>query len=366
MPTPEPLQDFAWRSESDAPRPQALVDIDDRTTADEALKRVRRGEVLRYVGDFLNAKQLLQAMERRLPPPAAAHSPLEAFRAERLQRQREQETLSKVVVSLAPGYRLALPRAPEVAKACSDVWGPSPAQATVVALKTLLGMLGAAQWRKTGLAVPGLKGKLTPHYGVYLPTRHEYVELLLRRPEVVQGKSAIEVGTGTGVLSFVLLQRGASAVRATDVEPRAVACARENATHLGLSARFTVEEADLFPDARADLVLFNPPWLPEQPKSRVDRAVFDAGGQALEGFLAGLSAHLNPGGLGLLILSDLAQRLGLRPPEFLGQRLAAHGLAVAWSESAPARHGKAKDAAQPLHAARSAEVTTLYALQPVP
>jgi methylase of polypeptide subunit release factors len=141
-----------------------------------------------------------------------------------------------------------------------------------------------------------------------------------------------------------------------------VACARENAQRLGLSERFTVEETNLFPEGRADLVLFNPPWLPEEPKSRVDRAVFDGGGKVLEGFLAGLAAHLEPGGLGLLILSDLGERLGLRAPGLLTQRLAAHGLTVAWSLAAQARHGKAKDAADPLHAARSAEVTTLYAL----
>jgi methylase of polypeptide subunit release factors len=170
------------------------------------------------------------------------------------------------------------------------------------------------------------------------------------------------VGTGTGVLSFVLLQRGAASVVATDCDPRAVACARENAERLGLARRFEAREADLFPEGRADLVISNPPWLPEAPKNRVDRAVFDEDSRFLLRFLEGLPAALTPGGQGLLILSDLAVLLGLRPPGWLEEQFTRSGLGVKWTRSTPARHSKARDKSDPLHAARSREVTTLYAL----
>jgi SAM-dependent methyltransferase len=357
------MDSFRWRTESAEPAPTRLFLVDDRLTADGALRRVRRGEYLQYAGDFHNAKQLLGAMGRRLPPQRPARSPLEAFRAERRARQLEHETLSRVVVALDPDYRLTLSRAPDVAQACRWVWGESEGQHTVVPLKTLLGMLGAAEWRRKGLAVPGLAGLLHPHYGVYLPTRTDYVELLEHVSEV-RGKRVFDVGTGTGVLSFLLLQRGASSAVATDVDARAVACARENAQWLGLTDRLEVLEADLFPEGRADLVISNPPWIPEPPKNRVDRAVFDEDSRFLTRFLEGLSSHLAPGGEGLLLLSNLAVLLGLRAPQWLDEQLGRCGLKVKWKRSTPARHARARDAADPLHTARSREVTTLYCLLP--
>ena len=354
-----------WRSESDEPTPSKLSPVDDRLTADTALRRVKRGEHLLYTGDFHNARQLVGAMARRLPPPAPARSSLEAFRAERRHRQLEHETLSRIVVALDRDYQLKLRRAPDVAEACRWVWGEAETDETLVSLKTLLGMLGASEWRRKGLSVPGLQGKLHPHYGVYLPTRTDYVELLLAVPvKELKGKRVFDVGTGTGVLSFLLLQGGAASAVATDTDPRAVACARDNAGRLGLASRFQVLETDLFPAGTADLVISNPPWIPEPPKNRVDRAVFDDDNRFLLGFLDGLAAHLNPGGQGLLVLSDLAVLLGLRPAGWLEEQLAQRGLEVKWKRSTPARHSKTKDKGDPLHTARSKEITTLYGLVP--
>lgn len=352
---------FTWRSESDEPSPARLHPVDDRLSADTALKRVRRGEFLLYSGDFHNAKQLLGALGRRLERASNARTPLEAFRAERRARQLEHETLSRIVVSLDRDYRLALSRAPDVALACRQVWGEPETEFTVVPLKQLLGMLGAAEWRRKGLSVPGLTGLIHPHYGVYLPTRTDYVELLLSLP-TLKGPRVFDIGTGTGVLSFILLQRGASSVQATDIDSRAVACARENAERLGLRKSFQVTEGDLFPEGKADLVVCNPPWIPEPPKNRVDRAVFDEDNQFLRRFLEGLPDALTPGGEGLLILSDLAVLLGLRPQGWLQEQFARCGLTVKWSRSTAARHSKSKDTSDPLHMARSREITTLYCL----
>ncbi|WP_141332465.1 class I SAM-dependent methyltransferase [Myxococcus sp. AB025B] len=352
---------FTWRSESDEPSPARLHPVDDRLSADTALKRVRRGEFLLYSGDFHNAKQLLGALGRRLERASNARTPLEAFRAERRARQLEHETLSRIAVSLDRDYRLALSRAPDVALACRQVWGEPETEFTVVPLKQLLGMLGAAEWRRKGLSVPGLTGLIHPHYGVYLPTRTDYVELLLSLP-TLKGPRVFDIGTGTGVLSFLLLQRGASSVQATDIDSRAVACARENAERLGLRKSFQVTEGDLFPEGKADLVVCNPPWIPEPPKNRVDRAVFDEDNQFLRRFLEGLPDALTPGGEGLLILSDLAVLLGLRPQGWLQAQFARCGLTVKWSRSTAARHSKSKDTSDPLHMARSREITTLYCL----
>lgn len=352
---------FVFQSESDEPAPAQLVEVDDRLTADDALKRVRRGETLWYRGTFLNAKQLVSAMGRRLPKPPAAKTALDAFRQERRSRQLEHATLSKIVVGLDAEYRLLLAGAPRVSEGCRLLWGPPRGPLTVTALKTVLGLIGAEAWREKGLEVPGLEGRLHPAFGVYTPTRAEYVELLTRVRDV-KGSTVFDIGTGTGVLSFVLLQRGASRAIGTDVEARAVVCAQSNAKALGLSGRFTAMERALFPEGRADLVVCNPPWIPEAPKNRFDVAVFDADQAFLRGFLSELPQHLTQTGRGLLIISDLAELLGLRQPGALVQLIEASGLTIARTHTTKAKHGKAKDREDPLHAARSKETTTLYEL----
>jgi methylase of polypeptide subunit release factors len=352
---------FVYQTESGESAPTQLFEVDDGVSADQALARVRRGETLWHRGTFLNAKQLISAMSRRLTRPPVTTTALDAFRQERRTRQLEHETVSKLLVGLDRQYRVQLTGAPDARSACEHVWGASTADLTVTPLKTLLGMLGAQEWRKKGLAVPGLKGTLIPSFGVYTPTRAEYVDLVARVRNV-DGRTVFDVGTGTGVLAFLLLQRGATHVVATDIEPRAVRCAKENAVRLRLESRFSVMERPLFPEGQADLIVCNPPWIPEAPKNRFDRAVFDLDNAFLLGFLEGLSAHLTVGGRGLLIISDLAERLGLRQPGWLESSIAAAGLVISERFSAAARHGKSKDTTDPLHAARSKELTTLYTL----
>ncbi|MBX5480259.1 MAG: class I SAM-dependent methyltransferase [Myxococcaceae bacterium] len=358
-----------WRSEAGVPAPTHVALVDDRTRADEALRRIRRGEQLLYVGDFQNARQLLASLGRRLeksrrwPVPRTA---LEAFRQERQRRGEEHALLSRLLVPLDDTYTVALRRGPKLRDACEPVWGPpAPGTFTVVALRELLGMVGAAEWRKKGVRVEGLPGPIHPHYGVFSPTRPEYTGLIRAAPAPT-GKRVFEIGTGTGVLSFLLLARGASEVVATDIDPRAVACAAENAERLGFGPdRFRVLERPLFPDGQADLVVCNPPWIPERPKTRIDRAIYDEDSAVLRGFFAGLADHLAPGGQGWLILSDLPELIGLREAGWLNEQLDAAGLRTVWRRSVAPQHPRAKDPTDPLHRVRSRETTRLYALEPI-
>ncbi|MFT3713675.1 MAG: class I SAM-dependent methyltransferase [Archangium sp.] len=354
--------DIVWISESDAPRPTAWTVVGDAAKADDALKRVRRGEWLLYEGDFHNAKQLVAAMGRRIKGAAKTTNPLAAFRAERLARAQEHETLGRLLVELDAKWRAPkLKRAPEgLAVACELAWGKAKGR-SLVSLKTLLGVLGAAEWTKKGLDVPGLKKKLVTRYGVYVPTRTDYLDVLSQLSNV-KGAKCFDIGTGTGVLALLLLQKGAASVVGTDVEPRAIACARENAKVFGETKFFSVEERPLFPEGRADLIVCNPPWVPEVAKNRFDRAVFDEGGAMLSAFLSGLREHLTPGGRGALIISNLAELLGLRESGALEAQFAAKGLRCVRKINQPAKHGKSKDVDDPLHAVRSKEVTTLYEL----
>lgn len=352
----------AWLSPGVEP-PARMGAADDRTTAREALARIRRGEALLYRGDYQNARQLLAALARRLHPRDLPSGAERAWRAERERRRVEREVLSRLLVPIEAGFRVPLRRAPDVTAALAEAIGAAAPVPGLLPLRDLLGMIGAHEWRRRGVPVPALGAPVHPHFGVYAPVRGEYVDLVARAAAAwpVAGKRAFDVGTGTGVLALVLARAGATVV-ATDVEPRAVACARENADRLALAARVDVVEADLFPDGEADLVVSNPPWLPDEARTPLERAVYDPGGTFLERLVLGIPAHLAPGGEAWVVLSDLAELLGLRPPGHVAALAARAGLRIAdVLETRPA-HRRAADAADPLHAFRSREVTRLYRL----
>src|SRR5207253_7923858 len=123
-------------------------------------------------------------------------------------------------------------------------------------------------------------------------------------------------------------RRGVKRVIATDLDERALACARENIERLGTAPQVEVVRADLFPEGRAPLVVCNPPWVPARPSSSLEHAIYDEDSRMLRGFLAGLAAHLVPQGEGWLVLSDLAEHLGLRAAGEVEALIAQAGLHV--------------------------------------
>ena len=228
-------------------------------------------------------------------------------------------------------------------------------------------MIGAHEWRINGIDIPALGGKIHPHYGIFAPIRSEYVDLVARAPlpaAAAASSVAFDIGTGTGVLAAVLARRGIKRVIATDRDPRALACARDNLGRLGLAGKVEVVDADLFPEGRAALAVCNPPWIPARPSSPLEHGIYDPDSRMLKGFLQGLGAHLEPGGEGWLILSDLAEHLGLRSREALLAAFEAAALKVVDRIDTRPKHPRAADASDPLHRARSSEVTSLSRLSP--
>ena len=365
-----------WRSESGASAPRRVIAADDTLPADTAYRMACEGTGLLWTGDFQNARMLLQALMRRADrkprkvaakaaQKAAAATPAEAFHLHRQAQAQRARVLSSVLIVLEGDYTIALRRAPDLRQACTEAWGPASGNRVVASLRELLGLVGAHEWRKKGVEIPALGAppgnRIHPHYGVFSPVRGEYVDLVAQAP-LPSKTLAFDVGVGTGVLSAVLARRGVQRVVATDQDPRALTCARENLQRLGLTGRVELQQQDLFPEGKAPLVVCNPPWLPARASSPIERAVYDEGSGMLRGFLAGLGAHLEPGGEGWLILSDLAEHLQLRTREQLLEWIAQGGLKVLGRQDVKPRHGKSADASDALHAARAAEVTSLWRL----
>lgn len=329
------------------------------------------GTALLWRGDFQNARQLLQAMARRLDrkpgkstPAKPPLSATDAFNRHRMAQAQRARTLGMLLIPFGADHEIALRRAPDARQACREAWGDA-AVPYVASLRELLGAIGAHEWRKNGVEIPALAGRIHPHYGVFSPVRGEYVAMVANAPlpvALAKNSLAFDVGTGTGVLSAVLARRGVRHVVATDQDRRALACACENVERLGMKAQVDVIEADLFPPGRAPLIVCNPPWVPARPSSPLEYAVYDPDSRMLRGFLGGLAEHLEAGGEGWLILSDLAEHLGLRSRATLLELFDKAGLKVVGRIDVRPTHPKAVDASDPLHAARAAEVTSLWRL----
>ncbi|WP_323123098.1 class I SAM-dependent methyltransferase [Burkholderia alba] len=351
-----------WHSEAGTPAPKRAVPADDRTTADVAYRLASEGTALVWQGDYQNARQLLQALARRIDrkPKKAAATPVDAFNFHRLAQSQRARTLGMLLIPLEADYSIALRRAPDLKAACEEAYGPG-GERSIASLRELLGLVGAHEWRKKGVEIAALGGRIHPHYGVFSPVRGEYVTLVERAP-LPSTALAFDIGTGTGVLAALLASRGVARVVATDQDARALACAAENVARLGHAAQVEVVEADLFPAGRAPLIVCNPPWVPARPSSPLEHAVYDPDSRMLKGFLAGLAAHLEPGGEGWLILSDLAEHLGLRTRAELLGWIDAAGLVVLGRDDIKPHHPKAADPADPLHRARAAELTSLWRL----
>ncbi|MGS0740263.1 methyltransferase [Glaciimonas sp. GG7] len=351
-----------WHSESGAPAPKRVVIADDRMTADVAFRLASEGTAMLWRGDFQNARQLLQALARRTDrkPPKQATTPGDVFNFHRQAQSQRARTLAMVLLPFDEHYSIPLRRAPDVQQACFEAYGPA-AGPFVATLRELLGLIGAHEWRKKGVDIPALGARIHPHYGVYSPVRGEYIGLVAEAP-LPTTTLAFDIGTGTGVLAALLARRGIARIIATDQDPRALACARENLTRLGLDQQVDVVQADLFPPGRAALIICNPPWLPARPNSPIEYAVYDPDSRMLRGFLSGVAEHLAPGGEAWLILSDLAEHLTLRPRATLLAWIAEAGLSVIGRMDVKPHHPKAADETDPLHAARAAEVTSLWRL----
>ena len=404
-----------WRSERGAAPPKKVVLADDTMTADVAYRLACEGTALLWRGDFQNARQMLQALARRIDKPrkapkrpaakakdagsdlgdatksGAAHAgntgatakiASQEFHLHRQAQSQRARVLGMLLLSFDADYGLSLRRSPDARLACAQGWWGEAVlegDASVASLRELLGLISAHEWRKKGVEVPALgaapNNRIHPHYGVFSPVRGEYVALVGKAPLPSTavgavpnaGLVAFDIGVGTGVLSAVLARRGVAHVVGTDQDPRALACALENLTRLGVGGRADAPvqllQTDLFPPGRAGLIVCNPPWLPARAGSPIERAVYDEGSTMLLGFLNGLAAHLEPGGEGWLILSDLAEHLGLRSRAFLLAAFDAAGLCVVERLDTVPVHGKAQDATDPLHAARALEVTSLWRLQ---
>jgi hypothetical protein len=360
-----------YRTEGGNAPPKRVVPADDTLSADEAFRLASEGAALLWRGDFQNARQLLQALGRRADKPgkrkrkaapAATDVPGQAFHLDRQAKAQRARTLGMLLIPFDRDYTIPLRRAPDVRQACTEAWG-EPDAPFCVSLRELMGVVGAHEWRKKGVVIPALGARIHPHYGVYSPVRGEYVALVAEAP-LPRGRCRTRrlrhrhrhrrAGGRAGTARAVRHRhRPAAACRARlrGRERPAWAC-----------AEVEVLQADLFP-RRAGRSRGVQPALgaggsraharggrvrPGQP--HVARFSRRAGG-ASDAWRRGLADPVRPGRTPGPALTRRA-----------AGRIAQAGLAVLGRLDTRPVHPRAADPDDPLHAARSAEVTSLWRL----
>jgi methylase of polypeptide subunit release factors len=374
-----------WHSENGIAAHKKVVIADDTLTADDAYHLACEGTAILWKGDFQNARQLLQALVRRIDKPSKKSkragkridksvdatpkkTAKDIFNQHRLAQSQRARILGMLLIQCNPDHTISLRRAPDFSQACTEAYG-AVTQSYVVSLRELLGVVSAHEWRKNGLPIladeNGEPVFVHPHYGVFSPVRGEYIELVCNAPlpEALDTDSmAFDIGVGTGVLSIIFAMRGIEKIVATDQDDRALACAKANITLLNLGSQIEIVKANLFPPGKASLIVCNPPWIPARPSSTLEHAVYDPESQMLKGFLAGLKDHLSPKGEAWLILSDLAEYLELRTRQELLSWIEAAGLIVLGRIDTKPKHPKSGDETDLLYFARAAEATSLWRL----
>ena len=354
-----------WHSANQWPAPKRLLPLQTVLSAGQALKLLTQGTALLWEGDFHQGRQMLSSVKRSLTGRISIEpnaSMPEAFHKFRLTRSQQARLLGLILIKVEPGWILPLRRALPIEAACRAALGEFDTP-VLMPLTELLGILSAYQWHLNGVEVTALQARIYPQHGVFAPTRQEYLGLLAQVPLPEPCNSAIDLGTGTGVIAAILAKRGVTHVTAVDHYPPALACARDNIERLGLSETVQVRAADLLDGSpTVDLIVCNPPWLPGVVRSPLDAAVHDPEHRMLKGFLDTAPQHLNPGGQAWLIMSNLAELLGLRSREQLSQWISSAGLQVLRRHDTRPVHPKASRQSDPLANWRSQEITSLWQL----
>jgi len=146
---------------------------------------------------------------------------------------------------------------------------------------------------------------------IYEPAEDSFLLADAALKEAEPGMHILEIGTGSGFVSAVLLANLKDIhLLATEINPHAARCAKANGVE--------VIRTDLFrgikpekPEKLFDLILFNPPYLPTSKDEKVQgwlNYAFDggiSGRETLDMFLDEVKDYLKPGGKILVLISSI-------------------------------------------------------------
>ncbi len=174
-----------------------------------------------------------------------------------------------------------------------------------------LGLNGARQWYEKGIQYPMLAHRIHPFYGTYFPTRNEHLLLFDKwLKTTTKPEKALDIGTGCGVISFILHAHGVRNIHATDINPNAIFSLNQELEKLGEPYKQSIYpiQKSFFGGFKAsvnDLVVFNPPWIPGKAEKSMDQACYFDGG-FFDAFFRQADTQCETGAQIVLLFSDYA------------------------------------------------------------
>ena len=198
-----------------------------------------------------------------------------------------------------------------------------------VSFPEMQGMNSSWQWYEKGIEIKTLDLTLKPYYGTYFPTRFDHLKLFDKWLKKYDGakNNAIDIGVGSGILTFQLIQNGFKNIFATDTNKNAIIGVAEESKRLGFEDKITLNHGDLFEncDVKADLIVFNPPWLLAKHalEEGIDKAMYYEE-DLFPRFFEQAQEHLSPDGKIVLMFSNLAQVVDKESPHPIIEELRNH------------------------------------------
>lgn len=287
--------------------PAPILDADARpitaaTPVALAVAALRRGQRLRVTDRYGTGADVLDALAEALgPPPAGAPFPdRRAFR-------QELRRLAMDLLAPVRDHRVALHGAGAVGF-LPEFYPETPA--FELPFPVVQELHGA--WRRydQGVRLPVLGGTLHPFWGTYAPTRTEHLELFATWLSSHEGSrgTAVDVGTGSGVLAMLLAKAGFPRVIAIDQNPNAVESVRREVARDPRYSAIDPRVGDLLNkvDGAVDLIVFNPPWITGATTSSTEEALY-AGPDLMPRFFDQALDHLAPEGKVVVVYSNINQ-----------------------------------------------------------
>lgn len=293
-------------------RPEPLLHhrarrVDRYSPPSVAAKRLLDGQTLLVDDQYDTGVRILEQLYHDLNPPSenASYAARQGF-------QEGYRTASVRLLAPIEDHRLALTGAGEIGF-LDDLY--PEVRSFFLPFVHAQALYGAWMRYREGVHLAVLGYRVHPYYGTYAPTRTTHLELLATWLSQYDGprERAVDVGTGCGVLALMLEKAGFARVLATDINPNAIESVARELKRRPITGVFGVSpivlaQGDLFAEdeASADLIVFNPPWIPGRVADDLDRALYFEG-DLFERFFAQAHARLTLSGRIVMVFSNVMQ-----------------------------------------------------------
>ncbi len=234
-----------------------------------------------------------------------------SFEGQRVFRNAYQKYSNKVLLQIQ-SYRIKTRKSPTIGWLQKLYYGNED---FFLSFPHVQGLNSAWQWYIKGVDIPVLKNKIHPYYNTYFPTRFEHLILFDTWLESYNGAKefAYDVGIGSGVLTYQLLEKGFDKIFGTDTNPNAIKGMLETTKSSGLLSRVELDYGSLFGrfGYQVELIVFNPPWLPASTNlGRIDEGIYYPE-RLFPSFFKDAAQRLLPNGKLVLLFSNLAEVSGV-------------------------------------------------------